>query len=136
MPADRSIFPIRDPVDVDAGPSVVSLDTAGAVFESLTSTTARELVDEIYDGPATASDLAHAVDTTIQNVQYHLDQLQEAGLVAVVGTWYSERGNEMTVYGPAADPLVICAGDAESRAGVRRVLDRAESSVSVAHPGD
>lgn len=125
MASTSSVFPIREPVEKKASPSVVSLDTADKVFEALRSTTARSLVTELYEGPATATDLAEAVDTSLQNAQYHLERLREAELIEPVDTWYSERGREMTVFAPTADPLVLWAGPASAEEAVRGVLENA-----------
>jgi len=96
----------------DGQPEVVGLDgvDSGVVFSVLSSELARSILSELYREPATQSDLAERVDTSIQNVDYHLDNLAEAGLVTVVDQWYSEKGTEMDVYAPAGDPLVLVAG--------------------------
>ncbi|WP_254829297.1 ArsR/SmtB family transcription factor [Haloglomus salinum] len=117
--APQSVFPHREAVEREEVPSeAVSLDDAGDVVNALTSETARKLVDRIYAEPGTASDLAEDVDTSLQNVQYHLGRLETAGVVEVVGTWYSQRGNDMDVYGPSNEPLVIVAGPLDSEAVV------------------
>lgn len=117
-----SVFPLERTVEEpDGSPDLVSFEDADAVFEALASGTARRIVGALRDTPATPSELAERADTSIQNVTYHLDQLQAAGLVDVVGTWYSSRGVEMDVYGPADDPVVVCLGDDEDQ---RRVASR------------
>ncbi len=77
------------------------------VLDALSSDTARRLYRGLFEDPATPSEIAERADTSIQNVNYHLNNLQEAELVEAVDTVYSEKGNEMTVYGPASDPLVF-----------------------------
>jgi predicted ArsR family transcriptional regulator len=67
----------------------------------------------LHDDAMPPSEIAAAVDTSIQNVTYHLDQLQEAGLVAITDTWYSSRGREMDVYALKADPIMLCIGEME-----------------------
>lgn len=124
MSSSQSGFPVRDSVELDRSPSVVSMETAGDVLETLTSTTAREIVNQLYVEPATASDIAESIETSLQNIQYHLEQLREAGLIDVVDTWYSAKGTEMDVYGPQAEPLVICAGDTDDTEGIRQAVDQ------------
>lgn len=106
--------PSVDPPEQDA--AVVGFDDpeSDAVFSALASEIARSILVRLYESPATQSELADAADTSLQNVTYHLDNLEEAGLVAVVGEWYSEKGAEMDVYGPASESLVIVAGDPET----------------------
>jgi DNA-binding transcriptional ArsR family regulator len=120
-----SVFPLRSAVESeDEDPRVVEIDTddADAVFGALGSETARTVYGAVADEPQTASDLAESLDSSIQNVRYHLDNLQEAGLVEVVDTWYSSRGSEMKVYGRTAGPLVLFAGDEETGTDVRNAL--------------
>jgi DNA-binding transcriptional ArsR family regulator len=83
----------------------VTSSAATAALDALGSETARALVAALADRPAPASDLADAVDTSLQNVQYHLEALREAGLVVDAGTWYSSRGREMTVYALGSERL-------------------------------
>jgi len=99
-----SILPIRsEPSTGDDEPRVVDLEgeDADAVFSALSSGTARQIVSSVHDDPKTQSEIADAIDTSVQNVRYHLDKLEDAGLVEVVDTWYSSRGNEMDVYAAA-----------------------------------
>ncbi len=81
------------------------------VLEALASETSREILDRLDAEPAPASDVAEDLDTSVQNVHYHLDRLQEADLVAQVTTWYSSRGKEMAVYAPTIDRLTIRLGN-------------------------
>jgi DNA-binding transcriptional ArsR family regulator len=91
------------------------------VLDALASDTSRALFRELFEEPAPPSEIAARVDTSVQNVNYHLTNLQEAGLVEAIDTRYSEKGNEMTVYGPATDPLVF-VGNRELRPRVQRSL--------------
>jgi DNA-binding transcriptional ArsR family regulator len=120
-----SVFPLRSPVDSEAGePRVIDIEAedADAVFGALSSETARNVYAVVAEEPQTASDLAESLDSSIQNVRYHLDNLQSAGLVEVVDTWYSSRGSEMKVYGRADGPLVLFAGEEESGTEVQDAL--------------
>lgn len=81
------------------------------VLDALSSDTSRALFRELFEEPGPPSEIAERVDTSVQNVNYHLTNLQDAGLVEAIDTRYSEKGNEMNVYGPAADPIVLI-GDA------------------------
>jgi len=92
----------RERTDID-----VTDRQPGDVLQTLTSETARNILATIGEEPGTASDVAEAVDTSLQNVQYHLERLSKANIVEPVDTWYSEKGREMTVYALAAEELVI-----------------------------
>ena len=94
-------------------PRVIGLEdeAADTLIEALSSETARSMLDELHTEPAPASELANRCETTIQNTQYHIEQLSEAGLIEVIDTAYSEKGREMDVYAPADRPLIVVAGD-------------------------
>jgi len=91
------------------------------VLDALGSDTSRALFRTLFDRPATPSEIAARCDTSVQNVHYHLSNLEEAGLVEPIDTVYSQKGNEMTVYGPANDPIVL-VGDRDLRPRVRQSL--------------
>lgn len=97
----------------DSSPSVMAIDddTADEVFSVLSSETARKILTIVYNRPRTASEIADEVDTSLQNVNYHITNLQESGLVVVAETWYSDQGKEMNVYAPADEALVLFAGE-------------------------
>jgi DNA-binding transcriptional ArsR family regulator len=109
----------------DREPRVVDLDGEDAeqVFGALSSETAREIFTALHEEPMTASDIADAVDSSIQNVRYHLENLADAGLVEVVDTWYSSRGNEMKVYAPRDGPLIV-SSDETTASRLRTALGR------------
>lgn len=96
-------------------PRVLSLDGPDVddVFEALSSQTRRLMLEHLYEEPATPSELSVATDTSLQNVHYHIEKLRDVDLVEPVGTQYSEKGAEMSVFAPTSDPLVIVEGEKE-----------------------
>ncbi len=131
------IFPLRGTVELDEnrGPRLVDLDddVADDVFEALSARTTRHIFRELHASPQTASDLASVTDTSVQNVQYHLEKLVDVDLVEVADVWYSERGTEMKVYAPTDESLVLFAGrDAEGT--LRSLLKRIAGGVGVLAP--
>lgn len=110
----------------DREPRVVDVDDedADALIDALSSETARAALTALHEQPSTTSELADELDTTLQNVQYHLGNLREADLVEVVDTAYSEKGREMNVYAPADEPLVLFAGSSTTESGVKTALKR------------
>ncbi|MFB6152236.1 MAG: ArsR/SmtB family transcription factor [Haloarculaceae archaeon] len=110
----------------DAEPRVVGVesDDADRLLSALSSGTARRLLAELHEEPSPPGNLADRVDTSLQNVQYHLENLEEAGAVQVVDTVYSEKGREMDVYAPADQPLVIFAGNDNESTSIRTALTR------------
>ncbi|MFP4188487.1 MAG: ArsR/SmtB family transcription factor [Halobacteriales archaeon] len=101
----------------------VDSDDADDLIGALSSDTARDILAELHDEPATPSDVADRADTTVQNARYHLENLSDAGLIDVDGTRYSEKGREMDVYAPS-EPLVMFVGTEEDSTTVRDALTR------------
>ena len=105
-------------------------ETADEVLAALSPATRRRVYRALFAEPQTTSELADTVDTSIQNVQYHLETLQEAGLVEPIDTVYSGKGNEMTVFAPADDPLVF-VGDPDRLPAVRESLHHVVGGLAV-----
>lgn len=126
-----SLLPSKPDLVSDSEPRVVGVDSddADALMSALSSGTARRLLSELHEEPAPPAELAKRADTTLQNTQYHLANLSDAGAVKVIGTAYSEKGREMDVYAPADQPLVIFAGQEEEASGLRAALSRLVSGV-------
>jgi DNA-binding transcriptional ArsR family regulator len=117
----------------DDGSRIVGIDdaAAGDVFAALSSDTTRDVFVAVYDTPGTATEIAEAVDTSLQNVNYHLTKLQEVDLIEVADTWYSEQGNEMNVYAPTNESVVVLAGDDRTRSSIRETLSRFIGTICV-----
>ncbi|MFB6228901.1 MAG: ArsR/SmtB family transcription factor [Halobacteriales archaeon] len=117
---------------VESDPRVIGLDSEDAddLLAAMSSETARRLLSSLHDSPATPSELADRIDTSIQNAQYHLEKLEDAGAIEVADTVYSEKGREMSVYAPADEPLVVVAGDDET-GGIRAALARLLAGVGL-----
>ncbi|WP_137284176.1 ArsR/SmtB family transcription factor [Halorussus salinisoli] len=109
-----------------AEPRVIGVDSDDAddLLGALSSETARELLAALHEDPATPSSLAETIDTSLQNAQYHLGNLEDADVIQVVDTVYSEKGREMKVYAPADQPLVVFAGNEEKTTGLKAALSR------------
>lgn len=127
MPSARTADPPKN------DPRVVGVDSedADAVLGALSSGTARAMLGALHEEPRTPSELAASVDTTLQNAQYHLGKLTDAGLVGVHDTAYSVKGREMTVYAPADRPLVLFAGREDDGDTVRDALGRLFGALAV-----
>lgn len=93
-------------------------DDAGELLSSLSSDTARAVLTTLHEEPATASEVAERVDTSLQNARHHLSNLEEADLVQVADVRYSQKGREMNVYAPAEDPMVVFVGRQDDGEGL------------------
>ena len=121
-----SLLPSSPDLSPESEPRVVGLDSeeADELMAALSSETARRILSALHEEPAPPGELADRVDTSLQNAQYHLERLEGAGAIEVVGTAYSEKGREMSVYGPADSPLVIFAGEKERVSGLKAAVSR------------
>ncbi|MFC6754470.1 ArsR/SmtB family transcription factor [Halorubrum tibetense] len=122
----RLLPSLPDSTPDDRDPRVVGVDDDEAkdLIAALGSETARNVLSALHDEPATTSELADELDTSLQNVQYHLSKLSDADVVDVVDTTYSEKGREMNVYAPTDEPLVLFAGGADQSHGIKTALKR------------
>ncbi len=123
-----SLLPSRGPDtsgSQDGELQVVGVDEdIDAVLDALSSETARDILNAVYDEPGTPSELADRLDMSIQKVSYHLEKLETEELIAVAGTQYSEKGQEMTVYEPPDDPLVVFVGTPDRKRTLRSLVER------------
>lgn len=127
------LLPSRTDPEPETEPRVIGVDSdeAGETLSALSSDTAREMLQALHDEPDTPSGIADRLDLTLQNVQYHVSNLDDAGLINVIDTVYSEKGREMKVYGPADGPLVVYAGQESETTGLRQALKRLLAGVGV-----
>ena len=116
-PSNVGLLPYRPAMDApDPEIEVLPIDEAGTVLDVLSSETARTILMAVFEDAGPTSEIADRVDTSIQNTAHHLSRLQDVGLVATAGTWYSSKGASMDVYAPAVDPLVLTARGPENPA--------------------
>lgn len=136
LPVGMSDFPgsrQESEVDADSDPLVVDFgdEYAGEFFEALASSTARQLFRRLQDSPNHPSELAAEVNTSVQNVHYHLGELETAGIIEVVDTVYSTKGREMDVYAPTSDPLVFVSNGTTDRNDLADSLSRFLGAVGI-----
>lgn len=115
-------------------PDVLTIDdeTTREVLSSVSSETALRILSSVHEEPKIPMDLADELDMSTQNVRYHLDNLEEAGLVEVGDICYSEKGREMSVYQPSESPSVLIFGKEEDGIRMREVLGKVSSSAGPA----
>ncbi|WP_435335170.1 ArsR/SmtB family transcription factor [Haloarchaeobius sp. TZWWS8] len=121
------VFPFKRPVTHEpAGSKLVGLtdEVADEVFATLSSATARAILEALYDEPHSPTDLKEVTGTTLQNIHYHLTNMENAGLIEVVETWYSEKGAPMKVYAPSSRALLVMASSHEDRGILSELLKR------------
>ena len=86
-------------------------EDASELFDALGSETSRAVLGACYEDGRTRSELADELETSIQNVSYHVDKLESAGLLEPAETRYGANGSEVLVYEPSKQAVVIAAGE-------------------------
>lgn len=128
------LLPGPDP-DPDYQNVVETLDLTGEeadqVFDALASPTSRSVLRALYDDPLPPAELADELDTSVQNIHYHLQKLEGATLVEAIETVYSSRGVEMDVYAPTNEALVLLTGRPSRTEQIRSLLRRFLGGVAI-----
>src|SRR6056297_13876 len=111
-------------VERSDSPAVLSLndDATREVIEALSSETAYEIFRLLNETPATPARIAEQLDQSVQNVHYHLTNLESAGVIEVTDTCYSEKGREMSVYVVSEDPTLLFLGTDDDRPSLKRAF--------------
>ncbi len=119
FPTDTDVKPIQE-----GELEVIGLDSDDTeqLLSALSSDTSRDILASLHETPDTASALADQLDSSVQNIQYHIENLRNAGLIRVADTVYSSKGNEMNVYAPSDNPILIFAGRERDAVEFREVL--------------
>lgn len=122
-----SLLPLRSESAPDPDePRVVGLDgdAADEAFDALSSSTTRRVLSLLYEDPSTPAEIRDRIGTSLQNVHYHVEKLEDAGLIEPAGVGYSEKGTEMTVYAPSNEAVVLFAGRRDDRSRLRTAIQR------------
>lgn len=132
MATESSLLPNRHPVETPEQETLVASvhdPETSELCSTLASETAVNILECMADEPATATDIADRVETSLQNVHYHVENLKEVNLLTIVDTWYSSKGKEMKVYATTHDRVVLTTDAAGSRSVSRPVDDRTPVAV-------
>jgi DNA-binding transcriptional ArsR family regulator len=122
-----------EPTQSPEGARVLSLEDEATeeALSALSSDTAREVLSLVYEEPRTPPEVRDEIGTSLQNVHYHLDNLEEADLIQPAGSGYSEKGTEMTVYAPASEAVVLFAGAQDDGSRLQTALARLLGAVGL-----
>ena len=77
------------------------------ISQIISNDTARNILEAIASEPLSASRIAEKLRIPLSTVQYNLDKLNNAGLVKVERTKYSEKMKEVKIYAPQRKFVVI-----------------------------
>ena len=122
-----------EPTQSPEGPRVLSLEDEATeeALSALSSDTAREILSLVYEEPRTPPEIRDEIGSSLQNVHYHLENLEEADLIQPAGSGYSEKGTEMTVYAPASEAVVLFAGAQDEGGRLQTALTRLLGAVGL-----
>jgi len=120
------------PSNDEAPLRIVDMDDEEAVgiFETLGSEMTYLVYKQLHEEPKLPRELTENLDSSSQNIHYHLNKLEEAKLIEPVETWHSDNGVEMKVYAPVHDPLVISFSSTENRKQIHSTLSRTFGMIS------
>lgn len=122
-----SIFPITSEKKASVEESeVVELESqrAEVVLDALSSKTTRKIFLEIYDKESSISEISERTDNSIQNVKYHVEKLQESNLIEEARVKHTENGNQMKLYCPKSEAVVLLASRKNKEETLRSALKR------------
>ncbi len=106
----QDLLPEQLPDDHTAERRTIDVVEDGTALEVLAAEAARDVVMTLQESPKAASEIATETGSSIQNVCYHLDRLQRAGLIEVAGTRHSPKAKEMDIYTPTSESIVVQFG--------------------------
>jgi DNA-binding transcriptional ArsR family regulator len=93
------------------------------ISQLISNDTARNILEAIASTPLSASEIAEKLHTPLSTVQYNLEKLNDAGLVKVERTKYSEKMKTVKIYAPQRKFVVITTEDM-SKKGIVAALKR------------
>ena len=77
------------------------------ISQIISNDTARNILEAIASEPLSASEIAEKLGIPLSTVQYNLEKLNDAGLVKVERTKYSEKMKHVKIYAPQRKFVVI-----------------------------
>jgi DNA-binding transcriptional ArsR family regulator len=82
-------------------------EKAQKIAKAMASRTAGEILQLLKNGNEAATQIAESLRIPITTVQYHLENLAEAGIITVVERRWSQKGREVKVYGLREQMLIV-----------------------------
>ena len=82
-------------------------EKAQKIAKAIASKTAGEILQLLKDGSQASTQIAEALSIPITTVQYHLENLVDAGIITIVEKRWSQKGREVKVYGLRDQMLIV-----------------------------
>jgi DNA-binding transcriptional ArsR family regulator len=90
-------------------------ERAQKIAKAMGSQTASDILQILGEGPQSLSDIAERLNIPMNTAKYHIENLLEAGLIAVSQTKYSIKGREVKIYTLTNQLLVVAPRQADAR---------------------
>jgi DNA-binding transcriptional ArsR family regulator len=82
-------------------------EKAQKIAKAIASKTAGEILQLLKEGSQASTQIAEALSIPITTVQYHLENLVDAGVITIVEKRWSQKGREVKVYGLRDQMLIV-----------------------------
>lgn len=114
-------------------PSILYVDDerTAAVVSALASESGLAIFRSLTETAMTPSEVAAEREVTVQNAMYHLSNLEDAGLIEVIDTCYSEKGREMDLYAATSDPKVLVLASESDESHLRKAFAQMAGALGV-----
>jgi DNA-binding transcriptional ArsR family regulator len=93
-------------------------ERAQKIAKAMGSQTASDILQILGDGPRSLTDITERLNIPMNTAKYHIENLLDAGLIAVAQTKYSIKGREVKIYTLTNQLLVV----APRQSNVRSLL--------------
>ncbi len=94
-----------------AGSGVIILEPgdeqAQKIAKAISSRTAGEILQLLKNGNQASTQISESLSIPITTVQYHLENLVDAGILTIVEKRWSQKGREVKVYGLRDQMLIV-----------------------------
>ncbi len=90
-------------------------ERAQKIAKAMASQTAGDILRLVGSGEKTATEIAEQLKLPMNTVQYHTENLLDAGLLSVASTKYSVKGREVKVYALTSQLLIVAPRQANLR---------------------
>jgi DNA-binding transcriptional ArsR family regulator len=82
-------------------------EKAQKIAKAIASRTAGEILQLLKEGSHASTQIAESLSIPITTVQYHLENLVDAGIITIVEKRWSQKGREVKVYGLRDQMLIV-----------------------------
>jgi len=90
-------------------------ERAQKIAKAMASQTANDILNLLREGQKSQTEITERLDIPFTTVQYHIENLLDAGLIAVAATRYSVKGREIKCYALTNQLLIVAPRQANVR---------------------